>query len=312
MMVSAFACWIASRFIPPSGEGAPELVIKRNILASTGSLIKYVRADARLWWGSLVVSWFWLVGALVLSLLPTLVKFDIGGTEVVVTVFLTIFSVAVAVGSGLAAWLAAGRIILLPTLVGAALLGLFCLDLGWTVSAIVPAAHPIGIGEYFASRTASTPRSISPGVAIAGGLYIVPSFAAVQAWAGADRRARVVAAVNVLNAAFMVVGAIVVAVLQKLGMSVAVLFALLGAANLVIAVMIGRTMPASSLNDFLSIVFRAFYRLEVKGLENVAKAGPNAIIALNHVSFLDPPLAPRSCPSDPVFAIDVASRGTGG
>ena len=65
-------------------------------------------------------------------------------------------------------------------------------------------------------------------------------------------------------------------------------------------------MPASWLNDFLSIVFRAFFRLEVKGLDNVAKAGPNAIIALNHVSFLDPPLAVSILPKRPVFAIDVA------
>ena len=65
-------------------------------------------------------------------------------------------------------------------------------------------------------------------------------------------------------------------------------------------------MPASWLNDFLSIVFRAFFRLEVKGLENIAKAGHNAIIALNHVSFLDPPLAVSILPKRPVFAIDVA------
>ena len=65
-------------------------------------------------------------------------------------------------------------------------------------------------------------------------------------------------------------------------------------------------MPASWLNDFLSIVFRAFFRLEVKGLENIDKAGHNAIIALNHVSFLDPPLAVSILPKRPVFAIDVA------
>jgi acyl-[acyl-carrier-protein]-phospholipid O-acyltransferase/long-chain-fatty-acid--[acyl-carrier-protein] ligase len=306
MMVSAVACWVASRFIPPSGEGAPHLAINRNIFSSTGALIKYVHAEPRLWWGALVVSWFWLVGALVLSLLPPLVTFDIGGSEAVVTLFLTIFSVAVAIGSGLAAWLAAGRIVLLPTLVGAVLLAVFCLDLGWTVSAVVPAAYPIGIDEYF-----SAPYSIHiavdlAGIAIAGGLFIVPTFTAVQAWAGADHRARVVAAVNVLNAAFMVVGALLLAVLQKLGLGVPILFALLGAANLVVAVIIGRTMPASWLNDFLSIVFRAFFRLEVTGLENIAKAGHNAIIALNHVSFLDPPLAMSIIPKRPVFAIDVA------
>ena len=49
-----------------------------------------------------------------MSLLLPLVTIDIGGTEAVVTVFLTIFSIAVALGSGLAAWLAAGRIIILP------------------------------------------------------------------------------------------------------------------------------------------------------------------------------------------------------
>ena len=43
-------------------------------------------------------------------------------------------------------------------------------------------------------------------------------------------------------------------------------------------------------------MFRAFYHLEVKGGENIDKAGPNAIIALNHVSFLDPPLATSLLP----------------
>ncbi len=135
---------MSSLFIPKVAAGAPDLAINRNIFVSTGSLIRQVRADPRLWWGAIVASWFWLVGALVLSLLPPLVKNDIGGNEEVVTLFLTIFSVAVAVGSGLAAWLAAGRIVLLPTLVGAVLLGLFALDLGWTASAIDAGDKPAG------------------------------------------------------------------------------------------------------------------------------------------------------------------------
>ena len=306
MILTALASWLASLLIPKSGEGAPDLTINRNVLVSTGSLIKQIRADPRLWWGALVASWFWLVGALVLSLLPPLVSFTIGGGEQVVTLFLTIFSVAVAIGSGLAAWLAAGRIVLLPTLVAAVLLGLFALDLGWTASAIMPAASPMAVGAFFASRYGLHIAVDLAGLAIAGGLFIVPVFTAVQVWAGADRRARVVAAVNVLNAAFMVAGAVILAVLQKLGYGTPVLFGLIGAANIAVAVAIGMTMPASWLHDFLSIVFRAFFRLEVKGLENIAKAGPNAIIALNHVSFLDPPLAFSILPKRPVFAIDVA------
>ena len=306
MIFTALASWIASRYIPMSGEGAPDLAINRNVLVSTGALIKQLRLEPRLWWGAMVVSWFWLVGALVLSLLPPLVTVDIGGTEALISVFLTIFSIAVAIGSALAAWLAAGRIVILPTLVAAVLLGLFSIDLGITASGFVHAANPLGIEAFF-----GMPHSIHlavdlGGLAIAGGLFVVPTFAAVQAWAGADRRARVIAAVNVLNAAFMVVGALLLAVLQKLGLGVPASFMLLGGANLVAAIIIGRTMPANWISDALSIIFRTFYGLEVKGLENIDKAGGNAIIALNHVSFLDAPLAMTVLPKRPVFAIDVA------
>jgi acyl-[acyl-carrier-protein]-phospholipid O-acyltransferase/long-chain-fatty-acid--[acyl-carrier-protein] ligase len=306
MMVSALLCWVSSRFIPSTAEAAPNLAIHRNIFVSTGQLIGELRADRRLWWGAIVASWFWLVGALILSLLPPLVSHVIGGSEPVVTVFLTIFSVSVAVGSGLAAWLAAGRIVLLPTLVATVLLGLFGLDLGWTASAVVPSATPLTIAQFFASPYSWHIAVDLAGLAISGGLFIVPVFTAVQVWAGTDRRARVIAGVNVLNAAFMVVGAIILAVLQKFGFGTPLLFALIGGANLLVAVAIGQTMPTGWLNDLLSIIFRAFYRLEVKGLDNIAKAGPNAIIALNHISFLDAPLAVSILPKRPVFAIDVA------
>ncbi len=142
------------------------------------------------------------------------------------------------------------------------------------------------------------------GLAVAGGLFIVPAFSAVQAWAGADRRARVVAAVNVLNAAFMTVAGVGVAVLQKYGVTLSTLFLAVGVANLVVAVAILRTMPTSPMRDLLSVIFRAFYRLDVGGLDNVAKAGPNAIIALNHVSFLDAAVALSFLDREPVFAID--------
>ena len=64
-------------------------------------------------------------------------------------------------------------------------------------------------------------------------------------------------------------------------------------------------MPASALSDALSIIYRALFRIEVKGLENLHNAGPNVIIALNHVSFLDAGLAMSLRSRKPVFAIDV-------
>jgi acyl-[acyl-carrier-protein]-phospholipid O-acyltransferase/long-chain-fatty-acid--[acyl-carrier-protein] ligase len=304
MIAMALMCWIAALFIPPTGEGAPNLVIDYNIARSTIDLLHDLYSQKRLWWGGLVVSWFWLVGAVVLSLLPPLVKNALGGSAEVVTAYLAIFSVAIAVGSGLASWLASGRIVLIPTVLGGVLLGLFALHLGWVTHGLAATELGRGIREVLGSRPGLYVGIDLFGLAVAGGLFIVPSFSAVQAWAGSDRRARTVAAVNVLNAAFMTLAGVAVAVLQSYGVSLSTLFVAIGAANLVVAAVILRTMPTSPMRDLLSVIFRAFFRLEVTGLDNVAKAGPNAIIALNHVSFLDAAVALSFLDREPVFAID--------
>jgi acyl-[acyl-carrier-protein]-phospholipid O-acyltransferase/long-chain-fatty-acid--[acyl-carrier-protein] ligase len=305
MILFSLACWGASLFIPPTGEGAPDLVIRRNVIASTGSLISHLRDDKRIWWGAFVTCWFWLMGAVVASVMQPLVKNVLGGTEEVIITGNAIFAISIAIGSGLAAWLAAGRIILLPTLIGAVLMGLFALDLGLSTRG----ASPIpGLEDYWSIF--SSWRGIRfvidlAGLAIAGGLFIVPVFSAIQAWAGADRRARVIAGVNVLNAGFMAASAGIVAILQGIGLTTPGVFIMLGLGSLIAAVVIGRTMPASSLSDALSIIYRALFRIEVKGLENLHNAGPNVIIALNHVSFLDAGLAMSLRSRKPVFAIDV-------
>src|SRR5712671_5538438 len=305
MIVFSLLCWGASLLIPRTGQAAPDLNVHKNVLVSTIGLLNFLREDPRLWWGALVTSWFWLVGAVALSLMPPLVKNVLGGNEEVVTACLAIFSISIAVGSGLAAWLAAGRIILLPTLIGAVLLGLFAIDLGWSTHGATPIPGLEGYLAIFGSARGLRFALDLAGLAIAGGLFIVPTFAAVQAWAGADRRARVVAAVNVLNAAFMAGSTVIVAILQKSGMTTSQLFILLGVASLLVAIAVGRTMPASALSDALSIIYRALFRIEVRGLDNLNKAGPNVIIALNHVSFLDAGLAMSLRSRKPIFAIDI-------
>ncbi|MPZ40426.1 MAG: acyl-[ACP]--phospholipid O-acyltransferase [Rhizobiales bacterium] len=305
MIVFSLLCWISSLFIPPTGQAAPNLPVRANIAASTYDMVKRLRQDPRIFWGALVTCWFWVVGAVALSLLPALVKNVLGGIEEVVTLCLAIFSVAIAVGSGLAAWLAAGRIILLPTVIGATLLGIFSFDLGFATWGLVPAADGRGIAAVFGSLRGIRIGIDLAGLAIAGGLFIVPVFAAVQSWAGVDRRARVVAGVNILNAAAMTLSTAAIALLQLAGATTPMLFMLLGLASIGIAYVIGRTMPASALSDALSIIYRALFRIEVVGLDNLHKAGPNVIIALNHVSFLDAGLAMSLRSRKPVFAIDV-------
>jgi MFS family permease len=243
VMSFAIACWIAALFIPASGEGAPHLKVATNIMASTAMMVWHLRSDTRLWWGAMVTSWFWLIGVVVLSLLPPLIKTLIGGNEYTVTAYLAVFSIAVGVGSGLAAAFARGRIVLKTTLVGAVLIGGFALDLGVATLDATPATSLQGPGVVFASALGIRVAADLCGLAIAGGLFIIPTFAAVQAWSGTDYRARTIAAVNVLNAAFMTGGAIIVALMQKFGATAPVLFLLFGAVTLLVALVIWKTMP---------------------------------------------------------------------
>ncbi len=159
IVVSAFAalCWGASLLIPATNEGDRGLAVDANLFRSTGQLVRHLHADRRLWSCGLFVSWFWLTGAVALTLLPILVKGDFHGTESTTTAALAIFSVGIAVGSGVASWLSAGRVILLPTALAAVLLGLFSLDLGWGAGHFF-AEGSLGAGDLLASPAASTPR----------------------------------------------------------------------------------------------------------------------------------------------------------
>ncbi len=239
----ALTCWLVALAIPPTGEGAPQLKISANIVASTAAMIRYLHADKRLWWGGLVTTWFWLVGIVVLSLLPPLIKTLIGGNEDTVTVYLALFTIAVGLGSGLAAVIAHGRIVLMTTLVGALLLAAFALDLGVSIWGAVPPATPQAPAAVFSSFLGLRTAVDLAGIAIAGGLFIVPTFAAVQAWSDTQYRARTVAAVNVLNAAGMTGATALVAILQEFGATVPVLFLAIGVATVVVAYAIWRTLP---------------------------------------------------------------------
>lgn len=304
MMALAVGCWLVSRYIPATGSAAPNLVIDKNIFRSTWRQVAELRTDMRIWRAGLMTSWFWLVGAIVLSILPAMIKDSLGGNEIAVTAYLAVFAVSIAVGSAIAAWMSQGRMVLLPAPVGTALLALFGLHLAWTIGSMQPSPKAETLAAFFAGPNTIRVAIDLAGMAIAAAFLVVPTFAAVQAWSPEARRARVVAAVSIVNAGFMTVGGILVAAIQAAGVSIAgILFGLV-VANAIAAWLMLKFLPTNPFRDFVSILFRAFLRLEVEGIDNLKAAGKAPILALNHVSFLDGPLALTLTDEEPVFAID--------
>ena len=304
MLAVAAVSYAASRFIPRTGQAAPHLRVDANVLRSTGHLVKELWTDTRLWRAGVMLSLFWMFGSVVLSLLPPLAKTAMGGDETVVSVYLGVFAISVAIGSAIGSFLSSGRIVLLPAPVAMLGMGLFSVDLAFAAHGLVPPSATHSITAFFSDFVAWRVGFDLAGLAICGGIIAVPCFSAIQAWAPIDRRARVVGSVNVINAAFMVVGAAVFGALQAAGLSLSDAFALMAGLCALSAIWMFRNLPTSPLRDFLSILFRAVYRVEIVGRENIAKAGDNCIVALNHVSFLDAAFALSMLEKEPVFAID--------
>ena len=307
MIGLSILAWWAARHIPRTGPAAPNLDVDRNVFRSTWRLVSELKGDRRLWVAGLMSAWFWLVGAIMLAVLPTTVRDILGGGELAVTAYLAVFAIAIAVGSAIAAWFMQGRMVLLPAPVGTALMALFGLDLAFQLSGVGPAPEALANNDllsFFATQSTIHVAFDLAGLAIAGAFLVVPTFTAVQDWAPEEKRARTVAAVNIVGAALMVIGGAVVAGMQALGATVPVVLLFLSALNALAAWWMFRNLPTSPLRDFATILFRAFHRLEVEGLENLKDAGPAPILALNHVSFLDGPLALTLTEEEPVFAID--------
>ncbi len=307
LMLVALACYGSARLIPPTGVGAPGLKVHKNVLASTWTVIREVRADDRQWVGAIGTSWFWMVGAVTLSLVPVIIKQRIGGGVDVEIAVNLLFAIGIAAGSLGAALLSHGRIELAPAPFLLLAMAALAIDMGISTAAMPIASGEIPLAQFFAS---------GPGLRIAleillysaaAGLFVVPIFAAVQAWAGEDRRARVVGAVNALNYIWMVGGSLATMVLlQVFRLSEPMALAVLGVANIAAAIYFFRRLPANIAAFSLRALWRVLFRLEVAGRENLEPTGAPSVIAINHVSWLDAPIVYSLMDPPPLFAIEPA------
>ncbi|MEZ5838248.1 MAG: acyl-[ACP]--phospholipid O-acyltransferase [Geminicoccaceae bacterium] len=299
----AIAGYLASRMIPAQEPADPDLRIDWNIIGETGRLMAYLFADRRLKLAAIGVSWFWFVGAIFLAQVPSFAKVLIGADEHVVTLFLTLFSIGIGVGSILAARITGNRVSTTPVPFAAIAMAIFTVDLFFATRAVPPANGVLTLMAFVSEPFAWRIMVDLVGIALSGGLFVVPMFAAIQAWAEPEQRSRVIAAVNIVNAGFMVASAALTLVLQAIGLDIAQIFLVTGIANVAVAIYIARLLPDDLLRGTARTLFTLLYRLEVKDIENLDRAGPRCVVVVNHLSFLDAPLMLSLLHEKPLFAI---------
>jgi acyl-[acyl-carrier-protein]-phospholipid O-acyltransferase/long-chain-fatty-acid--[acyl-carrier-protein] ligase len=229
----AVAGYAASRLVPSAAPAAPELALDLNIARDSWRLVRHVIAARALRAPVLGLSWFWLVGAIFLAQLPVLTKDVIGGDAQVVTLFLAAFSIGIGAGSLWCSRLLKGVVSLRLVPAGALGISVFAIDLFFACAALdAPAGRLMTLAQFLATPADWRVFADLLLVAVAGGVYTVPLYAALQLRSAPAERSRVIAGSNIMNALFMVAGAIAAIALLALGTSVPGVLLSVGVANL--------------------------------------------------------------------------------
>jgi 1-acyl-sn-glycerol-3-phosphate acyltransferase len=286
----AFAGYLTSRKIPAVRPQTPGLKVSRNWIRPTLELIRRARKVRSVYLSILAISWFWLVGSIVLAVLPSLCKDVLDAPESVLTFFLAVFSIGVGLGSVLCERLSFGRLELGLVPIGSFGMSLFALAIGLL---------PMPSAPTIASLFQTTAGNLFVGslflFSASAGLFTVPLYTLIQLRSHVSERSRIIAANNVLNALFMVLGALALIGLYVAGLKSTQIFLVLAGANALVAAAVYTTIPEFLFRFVLWMLARFFYRVRIHGAENFPETGA-ALLVCNHVSFIDWMMISAACP----------------
>lgn len=229
-----------SLFITPIEAQNDNLKIDANLIKSTWQIIALCRPYQQAFFAVLAISWFWFLGALLLSQIPVFVKYDLHADDSVVVAFLSVFSIGIAIGSAIVSRWFKGQIILKWH-------GFFLggISLGLVLTVLLIGMDQSDRGEVLTDLM--TFLTLWPQnsilllfllIAILGGAYIVPLYTLLQTQTPLKLRARMMAVNNITNALLMVLSSILIMMGYALSLSLMTMLLLLAAFNILVAFMV--------------------------------------------------------------------------
>ncbi len=295
---------VSSMFIPKAPAVRKDIKIRKNIFAAIMENFKIIRQNKTVFQCILGATWFWMIGAFVVVQIYPLSGNVLNVSNTVITFFLVLFSVGVAVGSVFCGHLMKGFIHATYTPVSALLMGV-CFYMLYVLTYDYPTpSAPVTLGNFF-----DAPHSVSISLSIFlmaffGGVYIVPLNTLMQKTAPKAYLASVIGGNNIMNALGMVVISIVTIVLLGLGLTISQLFLVVAGLSIGIFFFICRLLPNAFWRSLLRAIFELLFKVKVSGAQNVKRAGKNVLLVANHTSLLDGLLIAAFMPYDVTFAIN--------
>ena len=210
--------YFAGRQVPPAPPAAERLPITWHIVHASIELVSATMHIRRLFLAILAISFFWTIGAVLIIIFPPLVKNVLGANEQVASLFIAIFSIGIAIGS-----VAINRMLKSevsarfapPSVIAMGVFVVLLHFVALTWSRIGPDLTTLG---NFLFNPMAWPMILCLlGVAITGGMFVVPLYAFLTTTVPKAETARTVAANNIVNSGAMVIGALLAYGLSSLG-----------------------------------------------------------------------------------------------
>lgn len=287
---------IVSRFIPRAEPGAPDLRINWNPIPESLAVLRLAKKQLAVRNSVLGVSWFWFIGTVLTSQLPTYAEANLGGSATLYIFALALFSVGTGVGSMLCEKLSARTVEIGLVPMGAFGMSAFMIDLYFARSGAATTTG-LSIGAFLQQPGSWRIAMDLTGIGLFAGFFVVPLFALIQSRTPRSEISRVIAGMNIQNAGFIVLAAALGLVVQRFfGWTIPQVFLALAIANVIVAIYIFTIVPEFMMR-FLSWVFvRVLYRMRPHGIEQHVPDEGAALIVCNHVSYMDALILSASVP----------------
>ena len=225
----------SSLFIPVALPKSSNVKVNWHLWRATKEMLKSALANKRVLPAMLAISWFWLIGAVMLTKLPDYVHYVLQAQSSVFAIFLALFSIGIGLGSMTISRLLAGKITLSYVPLAMFLLSIFAIDLYWASPVTIPGASLQSINQFFTNFNQIRITVDFFLFSFCSGLFIVPLYTYLQVASDEAMRARTIATNNIFNALFMVIGSIFVMVLLYFNIEITMVFLILALLNILAA-----------------------------------------------------------------------------
>ncbi|MFC3907761.1 MFS transporter [Legionella dresdenensis] len=234
---AALIGFVASWFIPGTNPQPSEHQVDWHLWHATRNMLDNVIKNRQVYPAVFAISWFWLIGAIMLTKLPDYTHYVLQADTTVFALFLALFSIGIAGGSLAISLLLKGRITITYVPFTMLLLSVFAMDLFWATPAVQPITEPLLSLPKFLFNLDNLRITMDFFLfSVCGGLFVVPLYTYLQISCEENKRARTIAANNICNALAMVIGSLLVMLMLKLKLSIAVVFLVMAISNTIASV----------------------------------------------------------------------------